>query len=295
MNQNKSIVATVNKEWGKMKLGKLGQKNIDHFVALLSLFQKAQMETGELPQELTIPFSSVRELALVERDGQLEVAEVHRKEFMTAMKKLGKDLASIYSEYTDGEDYELTNLFSKYKVEGSTDTIKVRWNKDALPLVEHLTKNALLVKKDFYYLKSGYAKVLYMWLKEFDNLKTYSYKETGKAMLKISVEDFSNRLDLPKSYNNSNIWLKVINPCVKELEPFFANLECKSYQHMRKTVGYIFTWTPAEAVVLSQKQKNAIEMKAEGIEPKKKKAPQSFEGEREYDYEALEKALLEMD
>lgn len=267
MNSN-SIITTLHKDWGKMKLGKLGQKNVDHFIAILTIFQKAQMTTGTLPKELTIPFKGIKDLALIEKDGELVPAEINRKPFINKLQNLGRDLIVIYSEFYENGVFELNTLFDKYRVNENDDTITIAWSEKAMPLVEHLTSNALFIKKDFYLLKSNYAKVLYIMLKEYDNQANRIYKASGHSEFIITLEDLKARLDLPKSYNNSNIWLKVINPSLKELSPYFADLQCTSVINKRKTVGYKFTWIP-ESSILSDKQKKAIEMKKEGVEPQK--------------------------
>ncbi len=48
------------------------------------------------------------------------------------------------------------------------------------------------------------------------------YKHTG--YMKIKIEDFRERLDIPESYRMSNINQFVLTPIIKELSPIFNNL-----------------------------------------------------------------------
>ena len=64
------------------------------------------------------------------------------------------------------------------------------------------------------HLKSTYAKNMFRILKQ--------YKHTG--YMKIKIEDFRERLDIPNSYRMSNIDQFVLNPIIKELSTIFKNL-----------------------------------------------------------------------
>lgn len=266
---NSSIITTLHKDWGKMKLGKLGQKNVDYFVSILGIFQHAEMQKGELPQELTIPFQGIKELALVEKNGKLVADTIHTKEFIGKLQNLGRDLIVIYSEFYENGIFSLQTLFEKYEINENTETITIRWSEKSIPLVKHLTSNALYIKRDFYLLKSNYSKVLYIMLKEFDNKTNRVYKASGHCEFMITLDDFKTRLDISEKYTNTNIWKRIINPAIEELKPYFVDLHCESVISKRKTVGYKFSWIP-EVNILTEKQKNAIEMKKEGVTPKKK-------------------------
>ena len=64
------------------------------------------------------------------------------------------------------------------------------------------------------HLKSTYSKNMFRLLKQ--------YKHTG--YMKIKVEDFRDRLDIPDSYRMSNINQFVLKPIINELSPIFKNL-----------------------------------------------------------------------
>lgn len=64
------------------------------------------------------------------------------------------------------------------------------------------------------HLKSTYSKNMFRLLKQ--------YKHTG--YFKIQIDDFRERLDIPKSYRMTHINQKVLTPIIKELSMIFNNL-----------------------------------------------------------------------
>lgn len=69
--------------------------------------------------------------------------------------------------------------------------------------------------KEMTHLKSTYAKNMFRMLKQ--------YKHSG--YMKIRVEDFRERLDIPNSYRMSNINQFVLTPIIRELSTIFNNLK----------------------------------------------------------------------
>ncbi|NCA41766.1 RepB family plasmid replication initiator protein, partial [Streptococcus equi] len=63
-------------------------------------------------------------------------------------------------------------------------------------------------------LKSTYAKNMFRILKQ--------YKHTG--YVKMNLDDFKNRLDVPKTYQMNDITKRVLKPIVNELSQIFNNL-----------------------------------------------------------------------
>ncbi|WP_150853434.1 replication initiation protein, partial [Staphylococcus aureus] len=68
--------------------------------------------------------------------------------------------------------------------------------------------------KEMTRLKSTYSKNMFRLLKQ--------YKHTG--YLKIHIDDFKNRLDIPKSYRMTDINKNVFKPIIIELGSIFNNL-----------------------------------------------------------------------
>ncbi|MCY1577370.1 RepB family plasmid replication initiator protein, partial [Staphylococcus pettenkoferi] len=68
--------------------------------------------------------------------------------------------------------------------------------------------------REMTHLKSTYAKNMFRLLKQ--------YKHTG--YVKMNLDDFKNRLDVPKTYQMNDITKRVLKPIVNELSAIFNNL-----------------------------------------------------------------------
>ncbi len=172
----------------------------------------------------------------------------------------------------------------------ATDTI----NKRLIVAVNHrfkfilndITKNFTRFElKEFVSLDSKYTKSLYRLLKQ--------YRSTGKY--EINIKKFRELMDIPNSYTNRDVMSKIINVSMKELGSYFQNLKCEP-QYARKrgrpVTGYIFTFTPeiiqkSEAEPCKQKEKNTLVKNRSS----KTTAFHNFK-QRTYDYDALERELL---
>jgi len=170
----------------------------------------------------------------------------------------------------------------------ATDTI----NKRLIVAVNHrfkfilndITKNFTRFElHEFVQLESKYTKSLYRLLKQ--------YRNTGRY--EVSNERFREIMDIPKSYTNRDVMSKVIITSLNDLKNCFQNLKCES-QYARKrgkpVTGYIFSFTP-------ESRNNQVDHSTKAnnnIPEKNKKSPSRYSSfsQRVYDYEELEKVLL---
>lgn len=90
------------------------------------------------------------------------------------------------------------------------------------------------------YLKSTYAKNMFRLLKQ--------YKSTG--YLKISVEDFRERLDVPKSYRMTDLNKNIFTPIINELSSIFKGLNINKIKAKkgRKIESLEFTFEPEKRI-----------------------------------------------
>ena len=106
-------------------------------------------------------------------------------------------------------------LFYKYEIDISERYLEIATSPDLKYILNSITSNFTKFElKEMTHLKSTYAKNMFRILKQ--------YKHTG--YMKIKVEDFRERLDIPNSYRMSNINQFVLNPIIKELSTIFKNL-----------------------------------------------------------------------
>ena len=167
--------------------------------------------------ELTLLRSEIESISgyksLKERDSNGNYVD----KFIYEMKVLGKKLLSLNTEIIDNETNEcvLFTIFPVFKVDSNCIHIRVSeyfspWFND---LKLNYTRLDLTVMLG---LKSNYAKNLYRYLIRWQNYKTDDTDFPGCWI--VDVDRFRNLMDIPKTYNNNDIFRRVIEPSLKELE-----------------------------------------------------------------------------
>ena len=79
------------------------------------------------------------------------------------------------------------------------------------------------------------------------------YKHTG--YFKIQIDDFRERLDIPKSYRMTNITDYVLKPIIKELTPIFKNLNINKVKARKgRKIEYLEFIFDAEKRIHSKRQ-----------------------------------------
>lgn len=176
---------------------------IDLFFAMCNKLKEKDCET------LTLTFDELKELSSYNPD-------------VRHMDKFISDLQHVYSKmlninYTIRTENKITSfiLFYKYEINLYEKTLKVSTAPDLKHILNELTGNFTKFElKEMTYLKSTYAKNMFRILKQ--------YKHTG--YLKIQIDDFRNRLDIPKNYRMSDVNKRVFKPIINELGLIFNNL-----------------------------------------------------------------------
>lgn len=139
---------------------------------------------------------------------------------------------------------------------------------------------------EFVRLESKYSKNLYRLLKQYRRSGTY----------KVNAEKFRELMDCPKSYPNKEFMRIAVNVAIKELSRgYFENLKVKPVRGKGRgnpIVSYEFTFKKSENVPgqLSMNDYDGPTLK-DDKKPKRNKF-NNFK-QREYDYEQLEKDLLQ--
>lgn len=87
-------------------------------------------------------------------------------------------------------------------------------------------------------LHTTYSKRLFIYLKQ--------WRTVGKVSFK--VDDFRDKMDVPKSYRPGSIDQKILEPALEDLAPYFRQLRVKKIytkaKRGRKLSGYVFTFKP---------------------------------------------------
>ncbi|MBN4863174.1 RepB family plasmid replication initiator protein, partial [Staphylococcus sp. EG-SA-32] len=133
------------------------------------------------------------------------------------------DLEHVYDKMLNltyvernGRSFEKFVLFTSYKVDLDEECLSISVNSDLKHILNSITADFTKFElKEMTHLKSTYAKNMFRLLKQ--------YKHSG--YMKIRVEDFRERLDIPNSYRMSNINQFVLTPIIRELSTIFNNLK----------------------------------------------------------------------
>lgn len=137
-------------------------------------------------------------------------------------------------------------LFTKVEIYKDEEYVSIGVNPDLEHIINSLTSNFTKFElQEMTHLKSTYSKHMFRILKQ--------YKHTG--YVKIKIDDFRERLDIPKSYRMTNINQKVLTPIIKELSFIFNNLHIDKIKAKkgRKIEWLTFTFD-AEKRIHSKRQ-----------------------------------------
>ncbi len=188
-------------EMNLVPLRKFTSTEIDIFFSLCNKLKEQDIK------EVSISFEELRHLSNY----------YHRSQ-----KRFVKDLEHVYDKllsltYTErsGLSFKKFVLFTGYEVNVDTQELIVSINPKLKHVLNEITADFTKFElKEMTHLKSTYSKNMFRLLKQ--------YKHTG--YMKIKIEDFRERLDIPESYRMSNINQFVLTPIIKELSPIFNNL-----------------------------------------------------------------------
>lgn len=159
-----------------------------------------------------------------------------------------KDLEHVYDKmlnltYTErnGKSFKKFVLFTSYEVDVDEQHLAISVNNDLKHILNSITADFTKFElQEMTYLKSTYAKNMFRLLKQ--------YKSTG--YLKISVEDFRERLDIPKSYRMTDLNKNIFAPIINELSSIFKNLNINKVKAKkgRKIEWLEFTFEPEKRI-----------------------------------------------
>lgn len=179
-----------------------------------------------------------------------------RKNFIIKLKNVNRKLLqSFITVPNDYDDEDDIGFFSKFSVRKSIEKLVVSVNKDFVDLLNNFEQFTEFLLSNFVSFRSKYSKLLYKTLMQF--------KSTGKLYLKM--EDFREKLDIPKSYRLSEITEQVLEVAKKELSTVLENFEYKKIKKGRTVVRIDFTFKPIknfenpEVIEIIENNDNEIE------------------------------------
>lgn len=206
------------------------------------------------------------------------------KKFVSDLERMNEKLMRIICKIKTETKTIMFILFPTFITDSEEQTLTISVNEKFKFILNEIVRNFTRFElNEFVRLDSKYSKSLYRLLKQF--------KSTGK--FEVSIKDFREKVDCPESYTNKHIMDKIIKPSLQELQSCFDNLQCETKyarKRGRPVVGYIFTFTPEKR---TDKKEETVQKQNNEYE-KKMGRKSSFHNftQRTYDYEALEKELL---
>lgn len=227
---------------------------------------------------VTFPFSELKNLS-----GDTKHSN---KEFIDSLKSMNRKLMEITCEVEFDGKIIMFVLFPTFEIDIHKETLTICVNERFKFILNELTKNFTRFDlKDFVSLGSKYSKNLFKILKQF--------RTTG--IYETNINDFRDRMGCPESYSNKYVMDLIIKPSLHELQNYFPNLQCET-KYARKrgkpVTGYIFTFTPENRSLDADPREDKIKMKSSDQNQQPKQNSFANFHQRTYDYDSLEKELL---
>ena len=158
-------------------------------------------------RKVTIPFAELKYLSNYYTRSQ--------ERFINDLEHVYDKMLNLTYVERNGRSFEKFVLFTSYKVDLDEECLSISVNPDLKHILNSITADFTKFElKEMTRLKSTYSKNMFRLLKQ--------YKHTG--YLKIHIDDFKNRLDIPKSYRMTDINKNVFKPIIIELGSIFNNL-----------------------------------------------------------------------
>lgn len=140
----------------------------------------------------------------------------------TAYDRFIKDVEGVYDKLMQlnirlGSSTEFTKfvLFTKYSVSVKNETVEIKINEEFKDILNNIMGNFTKFElMEFTTLGSSYSKTAYRLLKQFRSSGYYI----------IQIDEFRRLLDIPESYQMSDIDKRVLGPIERELPQYFENL-----------------------------------------------------------------------
>lgn len=190
-------------EMNLVPLRRFTSTEINLFFAMCNKLKEQDTNT------LHLSFDELKELS----NYSPETRNINR--FVKDLDDVYKKMLELTIKYEDDEVIERFVLFNHYKIHKRDQYLEISTSPNLKHILNSITNNFTKFElKEMTYLKSTYSKNMFRLLKQ--------YKHTG--YMKIKIEDFRERLDIPKSYRMTDINKNVFKPVITELSSIFNNL-----------------------------------------------------------------------
>lgn len=186
-----------------------------------------------------------------------EISKISNYKPVKAGDNIYKSLAEAYNRIKNAsicikKDTGIKHfvLFTTFETFEDQGIVEIEVNKNYRYLLNKVTapftiQNLLEYTK----LNSGYSQLTYSILREWDKSKK----------IKMEVEEFREKIGVPKSYDTSNFNRQVLKPIMDELPKYFSGLKLNKIKTGRKVSHLEFVWGE-EKIILKEAEKLEIEI-----------------------------------
>ncbi|HDF3791195.1 TPA: RepB family plasmid replication initiator protein [Staphylococcus aureus] len=194
--------------------------------------------------------------------------------FANDLDNVYKKMLNLTIRYEDDDVIERFVLFNHYRIHKREQYLEISTSSNLKHILNSITNNFTKFElKEMTRLKSTYSKNMFRLLKQ--------YKHTG--YLKIHIDDFKNRLDIPKSYRMTDINKNVFKPIIIELGSIFNNLTINKIKAKKgRKIEWIEFTFDAEKRIHNKRQSQMSKIDKSRQYVRREKTPKWLE-ERSYE------------
>ncbi len=197
------------------------QRELNIFFSICSLLK----ERGEEP--VTFSFNDIKSL--------ININIPNNNVFEGLLVSTYDKLLQLQLGYHNDKKIVRFSLFTGYVVDKEKKEVTINVNHDYSYILNELSNNFTIFElQEFNSLASSYSKHMFRLLKQ--------YKSTG--FYTVSVDEFRRLLDIPESYTMKKIGAKVLSLILKELSPYFRDLNINKIKEGRSIKVLEFTFKP---------------------------------------------------
>ena len=215
---------------------------------------------------------------------KFELAEIaqytvsNNKRYYETIKSLTDKLASLkYFEETSNS-FKMMPLFTFFEAKWTDNLTNMDLEIEVNKRFEYILNGwnegnwTRFMLDEFIGIDSTYSKTLFRLLKQWNTV--------GKR--EFNLDEFKRLLDIPKSYNVGKINNRIVKNAIRDLEPYFKDLNVKIIKANTQgtpVIGYKFTWQAEQTSNwIPDKFNNKIPSKKQTYKSYKKKRYRSKNG-----------------
>ena len=197
--ENKEEIVIYNNDLNtKVYLKKFNNFNWDIFMIVVSAL--AYTKTG-------VEYISLKEIMK-----KTNYTSKNWENFINKIRETNRKILSSVCEIETERDIDQFPLFKRFKIEDKK-FLRVEVEKEYMFFFNNYDEYTSFGLKTFLELKNKYTKPLFKQLMQFKN--------TGKAFFRM--EDFRNKLDIPKSLSFSKVRDRILIPSIQDFSIIFKN------------------------------------------------------------------------